>query len=174
MQNITFSINNVSIAKESRTKKRKSIDVVARSIDAFITNHDVVASSKNKRERSRKQSQFVSRTFLYDSRFLVAITRSFRRFIRFVQRFQRNEKKKNEKHHILKTLHDLKMRRQSFSIANNENDEKLRFDVDINDFVKISQFLKKSLDSKIITIVVEVTRKRREIYERDERKLKRD
>lgn len=171
-------MNNVSIAKRSRTKDRKSIETIARSIDTSTTNHDVVASFKNKSERLRKQSQFVSRTLFYDSRFFVVITRSFRQSIRFAQKFQRNEKKKNDEHHILKALRDLKIRRQFSSIANIEHVEKLKFDVDINDFVQVSQFLKKSLDSKTITIfivvVVEITKTRREIYKRDERKLRRD
>ena len=178
LQNITISTNNVFIAKKSRTRERKSIESIARSIDASTTNHDVVASSKNKSERSRKQSQFVSRALFYDSQSLVATTCSLRRFIRFAQRSQKDEEKKNEKHHILEALRDLKMNRQFFSIENIEHVEESRSRFDINDFVKIFQILKKSLDSKtiaiVITIVVEITRTRREIYERDERKLRRD
>ena len=66
------------------------------------------------------------------------------------------------------------MRIESQSIENTkQHDEKQQSKTHIDDFVQLSQFLKKSLDSKTIVTIAKITRDRANAFYRDEKNLKR-
>ena len=83
-------------------------------------------------------------------------------------------KESSQKDYIAKVLRDLMNFIESQLVENTkQGEQKQQSKSHIDDFVQLSQFLKKNFDSKTIATIAKITRDRANAFRRDDKSLRR-
>ena len=176
----THSTKNTIDTTIVRRKSRRSSKAKNKSRESRVDSHALFASTRSSQLVILLSRRFIRRAQMKTTRRLLfelnvefrALHETFLRLFELSKNEEMNES--SQENYIAKALRDLRLRFESQSIANmKQRDEEQQSKTHVDDFVQLSQFLKKNLDSKTIASIAKITRDRANAFYRDERSLRR-